>query len=613
MVGIATPDALQDIHEVEPIQSLDDLNRTIILPEPVLHAWLERHKFHPKRLANGEVPEHYKDLAQFQLACLVSDPVLWCQAFLREPTSPKDPWSFFPHQAVAMRHRGPKIFYTASEVGKTRHLEADTIYQLVVVGDCEGLITAPKKDHYKQTLREIVQQFESSPGLKLFFKNHEKIPHDTIYLHNGSRVYFRSAGYDGEHFRNFHIKDFIKVDEAAKLHHPYQWSELWRAALPSCVPDVFSVPDGRRDTEFFRLGQLAKARAEGKEVETDEKDRPKGSNFEFMYIHWPKSIMPEPFWSPARERELKELLGGVDDPRYQHNVEGKDGVPESAVWPMSKLKHCIKAAPDYRFIEISVDSQRSEVSCKVSGVTLRPGEDGPLCSYDELEHREFHESDFFSRSGGDNASEFKRFIRQALVLVPGVTEAGADLGFAMDPSEIIVSQKFGKVNRIIARLHMRHVTYDQQAEAIDVVDDFYSPQTWGIDAGNAGSAVIAILTGGEAYEEKNYEGRLIPISFGTSVPYIGEDGEEQLDVTTGKPTRVPMKVLATDIMTMRFQRQEIHLPPDPGLIDDLINHTSTQGTRHPIYSKSNDHTIDGIRGMTLGAVLEAEGTEGFFI
>ena len=45
---------------------------------------------------------------------------------------------------------------------------------------------------------------------------------------------------------------------------------------------------------------------------------------------------------------------------------------------------------------------------------------------------------------------------------------------------------------MVARLYMKHVTYDQQCQAVDAMDDVYGPMealTWGTDFGNAGSAV----------------------------------------------------------------------------------------------------------------------------
>ena len=61
--------------------------------------------------------------------------------------------------------------------------------------------------------------------------------------------------------------------------------------------------------------------------------------------------------------------------------------------------------------------------------------------------------------------------------------------------------------------------------------------------------------------------------FQSTTDNVSEDGEPITDAKTGKPARITLKELATDILVKKMQRQELEYPPDPDIILYYTNHT----------------------------------------
>lgn len=211
-------------------------------------------------------------------------------------------------------------------------------------------------------------------------------------------------------------------------------------------------------------------------------------------------------------------------------------------------------------------------------------------------------------------SDFTRLIKSFFISVPGLKRAGADLGFSGDPTEITVKLIFGKKERMVARLQLKHVTYDQQCQAVNAIDDIYGPMetiTWGTDLGNAGSAVAHDLQGLKIYDHKSYDDRLMGFQFESTMANINEDGEPVIDAKTDKPAKITLKELATDIMVKKMQRQELEYPPDPDIVLYYTNHTVRSGGKHRIYKKDDDHLIDSDRVQCLAGLMMVEADDIF--
>jgi hypothetical protein len=618
------------IDTVEPIEKISDLQKGILIPREEFELWLETWDWTIHQLARDEFPAPFTSLDEFQLACICADPVLWCQSFLREPEDPdhKDPYNFFDYQKESIRHPGNIIHQDGSEVGKTREIVAYGLYKALITFDGSGLIGAPQQTHLDEIIEAMNDQFDWNPEMEKSRVKWKKHPHHAFYFRGKThrfKIDFRPSGYDGEAYRGIHARTFAIKDEAAKDKNPKTWTEFWRAGKPSCIFRVYSVPDGDRKSEYYKLARRAKhnsprsplsVRGDGGVTEEVSLDSFKHAaayikNLEFRLFKWAKTLMPPPFWTPERKQFYIEQYGGEDSPGYLHNVRGEHGDPENTVFPHGQFILCVKDIPEYRFLGVLVDSSNNDVILKGSKYEYVPGDTAPVPRRISMMDTVERKSTFFSfDENGD--SDFKRLIRSFFSTVPGLKRGGGDFGFWGDPTELIIKLIHGKRERTIARLQLKHVTYDQQCQAIDALDDIYGPDiVWGTDLGNAGSAVYHDLLGLPQYEQKNYPDRLKGFQFESTTDNVNEDGEPVIDAKTSKPAKITLKELATDILVKKMQNQELEYPPDEDIIVDYTNHTCTSGSKHRIYRKEDDHIIDADRVQQLVKVLGAETTDEF--
>ncbi|MFA5352925.1 MAG: hypothetical protein WC291_01735 [Thermodesulfovibrionales bacterium] len=590
------------IEAIEPGQ-LSDLRRRIVVPAEEWDAWLQGFDWTNHQLARGEVPEGYASLPEFQLACICDDPVLWAGFFLREPDNPDEPYRFWDYQKESVRYQGNTLHECGAEVGKTREIIAYTLFKAFTVYRGSGLVTGPMYAHVLEIVDGILEQLSCNPDLSTSLVLHRKHPHHHMRWGSGFKIDFRPTGFDGEALRGVHVRTFSLMDEAAKIKNPDIFKEFWRASKPGCDHKLYSTPDGDRSTVFFRLCQKAEGKALDEDPQTGE------ANLSFRKFHWSKELMPVPFWTPERRRFYIEQYGGEDSPGYQQNVLGNWGDPENSVFPWYQFQRLLKDIPDYRCLKILVDDSQGQVSLygyELRSTGLQPdgsaGKPEPVILMDLR----------ILKGAFDIRAELKAFFSS----IPGLLFGGADLGFSQDPTEIKIKLILGRVHRTVARIQLKGVSYDQQADAIDALDDIFDygqgRMGWGVDFGNAGSAVCHILQNQELYSHKRFEDRLTGYLFGATYEAVDEEGEVIMDKHTGKPVKLTAKELATDLLVKKMQRQELEYPYDPDTILYYPNHTYREGERHRIYKKEDDHLIDADRALTLRIILPGEGQEDYF-
>ncbi len=625
---------------IDPIR-FSDLKKGIIVPKEYFEPWLERFDWTWHQLARNELPPPFENLQVFQDACICSDPLLWCTAYLREPEDPdhEEPYGFWDYQVESLRYRGNAVHKDAAEVGKTREIVALGLYLAFTTPNGSALIGAPQQTHLEEIIEGMDDQLNWNPELG-DFRWHRRIkegwrkhPHHAFYFRNSFKIDFRPSGHDGEAYRGVHARTFAFKDEAAKDKNPMQWSEFWRALKPGCIARIYSVPDGDRSCEFYKLGVRAAMntaktgllRPTSQRVERADVPRPTGTTEEenlesfkdvsryvrdlkFRLFQWGKNLMPDPYWNDERKRFYAEQYGGEDSPGYKHNVLGEDGDPEHTVFPWHQFRYCVKDIPEYRCIKVLVDAANNDVIVRGYRCNYIVNDNGPVPQVEYLLDRAYNLSTFFDFDT-DGQSEFTRLIKSFFIAVPGLKRGGGDLGFSDDETEIGIKSIIGKRERLVGRLYLKHVTYDQQCQALNALDDLYGPAEsliWGTDFGNAGSAVAHDLQGLAIYKHKHYDDRLKGFMFESTTDNVSEDGEEITDAKTGKPAKITLKELATDLLVKKMQRQELEYPPDPDIVLYYTNHTVRTGGKHRIYKKEDDHLIDMDRAQILAKVLAAD-------
>lgn len=589
---------------IQPLEHIANLGKMIVVPEETFENTLRDINWTWHQIARGEFPPPFTSLDELQLAIICADPVLWCAAFLRNPDDPDRPWTYWDYQEESIRYNGNTLHECGAEVGKTREIIGFILYKVFNISNGSGLVTAPMTIHLLEIIDSIAEQLNHNPLLGKALILHRKQPHHHMKFSNGFKVDFRPTGHDGEALRGVHVSTFAMFDESAKAKNPDIFKEFWRASKPGCVHKLYSTPDGDRSTVFYRLCQ----KAEGKLKAEDEDTGDAGlKNLTFHKFHWSKELMPPPFWTPERRRFYIEQYGGEDSPGYQQNVLGNWGDPENSVFPWYQFQRLLHDIPEYRCLKILVDESQGEVSIfgfelaapVVDGVKGKP-EPVTICDRRISKHQ------------FDVRAEIKSFFDG----MPGLFFGGADLGFSQDPTEIYVKLVYGKTHRLIARVQLKGVTYDQQADAIDALDDIYDAGAdtmgWGVDFGNAGSAVVHNLQGQEQYQHKSYEDRLTGYQFGAAYDAVDEDGEPIVDKKTGKPLRLSGKELSTDLLTTKMQRIELQYPYDPDIILYYPSHTYRNGQTRRIFKDVDDHAIDADRVLTLRVVLPGDNQEDLF-
>jgi len=590
------------------VQSIAE-RRTLDIPE--FDAWMAGRGWSYQGLDRGD---YGVDLSGAAVLFTFECPVRWCETYLLEPRTGQ-PWKFFNYQRDSLRAwRQDVVHQDGAEVGKTREIVCIVLWAMCTamgftVRRPWVLVGAPQQTHLDEIILAIEEQVGVTEGgeqakgrlLSQFWLKPKRTPHMmqrflTVPLGDGEqpgigRVYYRPAGHDGEAFRGVHVNGLLLMDEAAKLKRALHWSEFWRAGEPGCRRRIYSVPDGDRNTEFFRLSTQAVL------------NLPVGAKG-WRQFHWPKTIMPPPFWSDDRDAEFVRLFGSRQSPGYVRNVLGEWGDAEAPVFGWDLLLPNILPLPAFRLLKLKADRTRHQLAVTLERIELvltdgrKSGQ--AHCDVDTVVDLQ----PFLSR---DDA-ERRRAMRDLLdpIISPrvrGVYWAGVDFGETHDPTEIVISEEIGERLRDDLRVSVSGLPYLAQAELIHGLDALFGrlPQ-WGADLGSAGTAVVRDLQALELFGAARFDERMTGYQFAGSVDCIGEDGEALRDPTDDageKTLRAPAKHWATQSMIRRFQRHGYALAYDAETLNWMTSHTAREGAKWAIYSKTNDHNIDARRVQML--------------
>ncbi len=582
--------------------------------EPIHLEWLQR----------GEYDQYGWTWQNAVLLYIMEDPVRWVSTFMEEPDSPGTPYQFFDYQRESIRAWHQNVIHKdGAEVGKTREIVA-----LCVWGPCTGfggkfnranmLVGAPQKTHLDEIINDLEVHFgvdqaaTKKPLIQRYWLKPSKSPHYQANFRapggqGASWIKFRPAGEDGEAFRGVHANAMGVFDEAAKAHKELIMSEFYRGLMPEATSRLYSVPDGRNDTHFYRKSKEAIPNlAVGVEG--------------VRLFHWPKTLMPAPFWDDKRKREFIRRFGSETAPGYVRNVQGDHGQAENPVFPEHELMPNVQDVPDYRVLKLLVDHGEQTLSIHASKIVYqtRPTEAGKLHQHGEVhtlierdEPLSHYQAEGDAREHDDPLRDaFRALISETFRnLGPGVYWAGADLGYSKDPTEIMLWREVGQQLIKVARIHTTGLGYDGQCEVIHALDALYehSPMlNWGVDFGSAGTAVVQMMQGLGIYADGAYDQRMAGFQFASALERVDEDGnllETEDKDGNFKVVKLPAKQLATELMTAKLQARGYLQPYDPETVGHYQNHTARQGQRNLIYDKSNDHTIDADRAAMLARVF----------
>lgn len=590
--------------------------RQVFAPDE-FESWLAERGWSWQQLDRGD---HGINLEQALVLFVFEDPVRWCETYLIESRT-GEPWKFFDYQRESLRAYTQNVVHQdGAEVGKTREIMC-----LVLWGSCTSigltvrrpwsLIGAPQQTHLDEIILAVEEQVGAQDDgsargslLSHFWLKPKRTPHMmqrflTIPLGETeqvgmARVYYRPAGHDGEAFRGVHVNGFGMMDEAAKLKRLVQWTEFYRALMPGCRLRTYSVPDGDRTTGYFRQTQEAVP------------NLPVGTEGSRLF-HWPKTIMPAPFWSAERDREFVRLFGGRQTPGYVRNVLGEHGDAESPVWSWDTVLPNVQDVPEYKIIRIAADHTRHELAVTVRRIELHI-ENGKKFGIEHyLVDTAMALDPFIGKDDDARREAIRALLRENLDgASTGVFWGGADLGEMNDPTEIIISEQIGPKWRDKLRLCARGLPYHVQRELFFCLQELFGwlPH-WGVDLGAAGTAVVKDLQNGDRFADARFDEVMTGFQFSNAVDCIDEEGEVLRDARDEEGediVRAPAKHWSTQCITQRLQATGYAMPYDSEVLNHMTNHTSREGAKWPIYAKVNDHTIDARRMQMLRKLYDEE-------
>jgi len=552
-------------------------------------------------------------------------PHLWANMNLIEPDTMM-PYEFWDYQLASVNYRmGDVIHKDGAEVGKTREIitllmwSCATLHNLELL-DVHGnpmrrvqsLVGAPLQGHLTDIIDAIEEQIELSPQLQAMCNKgwHKKAPyHKMTFTHGDGRgiIDFRPAGIAGASFRGVHVNGWGLLDEATLLKNKKHYSEFKRGLKPTAQWREYSVSDGDRDCEFHRRGNEALPYPElQKQL---KQGRLTKGEFPRVLFNWPKTLMPAPFWSAARRRQYIKDFGGEDSSGYQQNVLGRDGDRSNAVFPFATLKPVLADIQEFRCLKMIANKSESTFSIELlSYEAIGVGEGREVIEFERVESiRDWNNVDEWHDVADSIVLEAFGHIRG------GSHWIGCDLGFSMDPTEILVAEdRLGTLRRH-SRLHMKGVDYHIQTEFIRAIDSLFDPDAItpniGVDQGSAGVAVIGQLCSEERYQHRNYEERLLGIQFGGGFDSVDLEGEVVIDRQSEKPMRVNGKELGSDLLSLAMQKKKAQYPLAPEIVQTYTSQVYTQGPRWRSFKNKNDHLVDADRALIMNKVL-ADGVGG---
>jgi len=621
------------------------------LPE-LIDALLRRNRWSWQALERGDLRlgDEVLDVDRLQWWLLNADPVLWVETNLvNKPEDGGGLWQLFPYQRPSLRFRGHVVHQDGAEVGKSREIVGLLLWGCLAAERGSVLVGSALDGDLDEIWEEVEWQLSANPFLADALRSRTTKPYRRLTWRNGLRVLFRPAGHDGRAYRGIHVRGWLLHDEAAKVVNPRSWSEFWRAAKPGCEIRIYSVPTGDRQCTFQRiadnavpedsivpadtpnlvLAQLLRPTSATTPEGTRTLARDLGGRV-WVKFHWPKTIMPYPFWSEERRQEFVGFYGGPDEPGYVHNVLGLPGDPEYSLFPERLLKPALTWIPDYLSVSFRWDSRAGQLdglsrrlnpsypwgdeapeessSSPLPGDGSAMGEGPGVRGSDDPEEAEGTEAlqpyltvlqDALDVSGWDRwdaerrrevIADLARFFVRPL---PGDLTAGVDVGSAT-VTEILFERRNGLADTLVLRIHLTGWNWYAQRDFILALDAILKPAGgWGFDATGVGRVLVDLLAPGLG-------DRLSGYVFNRSTPAIDPTtGEAQLDPASGREVLISYKELGTQLIERRLHGRGLELPFDPEVRHLLANHTYSQVGDTRRFSKLNDHLVDALRVAEL--------------
>jgi hypothetical protein len=504
-----------------------------------------------------------------------------------------DAWRAWPFQWKWFRCVDPlQIDQCGRSVGKSLSIKLRAFAFPFVHPGREMVVTAPELVHLEPIIGLIERQFyDTRLSREILPRGRSAVTHRPFQMNflTGGRIIGRIPQVTGKGVKGIH-PIWLELDEAQDYPHD-GWTELTETlqrGAEGAVWRAHGVTRGIQD-DFYDHTQ-------------DTPDNP-------WTVHR-ITAMHRPNWTDQERQEKIREYGSRDAPDYRRNIRGLHGDATNPIFVMHRFMRCVDTV------------------------------EGDAYNQDEYQHFLVKAEMLEDRAGYGNEAQiqslpaeldfspaFKHYGNGATVW------CGMDVGFTVDPSEILVFVEYeptireAKADeaakrampeggltrlRLMTRITMNRIGNPLQVEVIKHVIDYFRPKAFGMDkTGNglplfqdiqANALPFARVIKGYGFAEK-----VIVDIDGTVV--VGE-GEDVL-----KEAAIKSNVLeySTDKLRELVDQGRLMLPFEVPLIREFQGQTfsysknriDAYGRNRRIFSQGNFHALDAARMAAMAHAQHA--------
>lgn len=457
----------------------------------------------------------------------------------------------------------------ARSVGKSLSIKVRGFSFPIVHPGNEMLITAPELVHLEPIVSLIESQIYATRfSRELLVQGRSGVTHRPFQMNfvNGARLIGRIPQRDGRGVKGVHPL-WLEMDEAQD--YPEKgWVELTetlKRGHEGAVWRSHGVTRGVRD-DFFKHTQ----------------DTPDNEWTVHRF-----AAMWRPNWTDQERTEKIKQYGSRDDPDYRRNVLGLHGDATNPMFVLTRLMRCV----------------------------------------DDDEHSEYNEDEFFRAviktetlaMMGQSVIGVMDYPSRHKSYMPKATYwCGMDVGFTIDPSEILTFVEFREKGaeqsklKLLSRVNLQRMGTTEQTMAVLHTIDFYRPKVFAMDKTGLGLPLYQLIQEWSAERsEIRYVLDIIKgYNFSEKIT-VGFDDSVEVDELKGDPERdagIRRTVLeyASDSLRTLVDEQRLILPWESDLLKQFQGSTwmSARGLQDQygrrIFSKGNDHILDASRMAVLG-------------
>ena len=487
---------------------------------------------------------------QMEMLRILSDPVLFAETFLKDPTKPDQPLLLRDFQKKMLRSKAQKrLSRIGRRSGKTVSLAVDAIYHAFTNSHFQILIACPFQSQVKLVFDTLNRLIKDSDFIDSSIRNNRTNPYEIVF-HNGSAILGFTAGSStgqkggnirGQNANYMILDEFDFLSEEAieaiiAILATEKETKIW----------VSSTPSGKRET-FFKWA-------------TD-------GVFGFKCFHYPSYVSPQ--YTAEADKLFRATLteGG-----YEREILAEFGEETEGVYRHSDIEECIYVY-DY--------GDPNPGNPKVLGIDWNSEVVGcELCSVEYLQNPE--ELEFFRGTTLHWNEQTKR--REEIT----------------ETTRALVSNKY-KVFRMDT-ISKKNYTLTQAVETAIRLYRKYRYDCIYIDKGYGAMAE-------ETLRERSRElgldlhDRLQAIDFGSTI-------EKARDPITKKLVKKRAKYFMVENSVRVVEDHNLVMP----VLEDDQNRLIGQMREYrverrnesgvPVYSKGNDHKLDALNLAMLGFRLE---------